>query len=164
MTQEQGQTQDQQTGEQETFRVADWPMYFLANIERQHTRNATALLRRYDIDHREWRLLALLHDDGPQTIGYLAEVAALDRSTVSKLVDALVSRGFLARKQSGRDRRQSLVSMTEAGEREYQATVGIVLDLFERYFEGYSQEEFDTLMTLLRDLLRRVQGVSPHGF
>lgn len=144
------------------FRISDWPMGYFVAIEREHTSRATLLLRRHDIDHKSWRLLAVLDEHGELTIGDLAELAIIDRSSVSKMIAALEREGLVERREVSRDKRHSAISLSPAGLEKYQATAPLVLGLFREYFEGYEQKEFDQLMSVLRDLLSRVRATSAH--
>lgn len=140
------------------FRPSDWPMPYLAGIEREHTITASLLLSRYDIDHKSWRLLAVLKERGELTVSALAEFSVLERSSVSKMVAALTARGLVSRHQQGRDRRQSNVALTEAGDALYRETAPLIAQLFEYYFGGFDHEEFERFMSALQDVMARVRG------
>lgn len=131
-------------------------MYYCLAIERQHTINATLLLHPHGLHHREWRVLAILNEHDGRTVGHIAELAGIERSTMSKMIDALVARTLVVRTSEAADRRRSLVYLTRAGRAKYAETVPIVQGLIYGYFEGYPDAEFAALMTLLRDLKRRV--------
>ncbi|WP_193222349.1 MarR family winged helix-turn-helix transcriptional regulator [Alkalilimnicola sp. S0819] len=144
------------------FRPSDWPMPYLAGIEREHTLTATLVLRRFDIDHKSWRLLAVLKEHGELTVSALAELAVLERSSVSKMVATLEARGLVLRHQQGRDRRQSNVALTEGGDALYQETAPLISRLFEYYFGGFDDEEFQRFMSALRDVMERVRSARLH--
>ena len=75
------------------FNPADWPIAWMARAERQHARNATALLAPLGLHHREFRLMAILANSQGLTVGELAEQAVLERPTVSKMIDRLAAEG-----------------------------------------------------------------------
>jgi DNA-binding MarR family transcriptional regulator len=138
------------------FRPIEWPMYWMVMIEKQHMRNATLLLAPHRLHHREWRVLAWISDHRGLAIGQIAELAGLERSTASKMIDSLERRGLIRRLAERRDRRRNQVVLTAAGRRKFAQTVPIVEGLFRSYFSGMPQDRFDALMLSLRDLRKRV--------
>ncbi len=68
--------------------------------------------------------------EGPHEVGELAERLSSAPSTVTRLVDGLVKRGFVHRERDESDRRKVSASLTEEGKREanrlVQATDGMV--------------------------------------
>lgn len=63
----------------------------------------------------EWRVLATLSDGRARTINQLADIVLAKQPTLTKVVDRLEAAGDVVRGESATDRRQSLVSLTEAG-------------------------------------------------
>ncbi|ANC47000.1 MarR family transcriptional regulator [Pandoraea pnomenusa] len=63
----------------------------------------------------EWRVLATLSDGRARTINQLADIVLAKQPTLTKVVDRLESAGDVVRGASATDRRQSLVSLTDAG-------------------------------------------------
>lgn len=56
--------------------------------------------------------LFVLHRAGPLRVSHLAEELGLDRTTVTRHLDDLESRGLVAREPDERDRRATVVSLT----------------------------------------------------
>ncbi|MDY7099823.1 MAG: MarR family transcriptional regulator [Actinomycetota bacterium] len=63
----------------------------------------------------EWRVLTVLRDRGPLSIGALAERTMLPQPTVTHAVARLERKGYVARSSGRSDRRQRFVSNTEEG-------------------------------------------------
>lgn len=63
----------------------------------------------------EWRLLATLSDTRARTISELADIVLAKQPTVTKVVDRLEAGGDVVRSASAADKRQSLVTITDAG-------------------------------------------------
>lgn len=59
-------------------------------------------------------------EDKTLTIGELADLLFLERSTVSRLIDSLVKGGFVNRVLNEKNRREVLVSLTDKGQRSLQ--------------------------------------------
>ena len=61
------------------------------------------------------RLLVLLHDHGPTTIGQIAALDGVSQPSVTQAVHRLTDRGWLARSTHPDDARATLVSLTDDG-------------------------------------------------
>ena len=104
------------------------------------------------------RLMSLLDELGPSTVGALASTDRCSQPTMSGLVNGLVEKGWLRRDPHPDDARASLVSMTSQGRevltdvRRRNATL-----VAERIAaSGRSEEELATAVAVLTDLLRPV--------
>ena len=63
----------------------------------------------------EWRVLAQLALSSPASVRQLAEQAWVDRAEVSRAAASLERRGYVERRENGRDRRSPLLFCTEKG-------------------------------------------------
>jgi len=95
------------------------------------------------------QLLAALRADGPQIMQQLAGVLGSTPRNVTALVDGLEREGFVARTPHERDRRATVVSLTEAGDQltsswaaDYEARAGAV-------FDSLSERDRRTFLRLL---------------
>ena len=70
----------------------------------------------HGITRREWRLIALLGQQGAMRSSQLAERALLDRARTSKAVSSLVAKGLLSRRAGVGDARQVVLALTDAGQ------------------------------------------------
>jgi DNA-binding MarR family transcriptional regulator len=61
-------------------------------------------------------ILGMLQQD-PQTVSRLSEMIKLTPGAVSRLVDRMVRKGLVSRKEGDGDRRQKMLSLTPAGRR-----------------------------------------------
>jgi DNA-binding MarR family transcriptional regulator len=62
----------------------------------------------------QFDLMMTLHQAGPQTVGNLAKLAAMDASTVPRAIKPLTDRDMITVRQ-GEDRRQRIIALTAAG-------------------------------------------------
>jgi DNA-binding MarR family transcriptional regulator len=74
-------------------------------------------LRQRGVALSEWRVLAVLLDGGPLTMGALTQRTLLPQPTVSHAVSRLERQGSLRRRSSGGDGRQRIVELTAEGRR-----------------------------------------------
>lgn len=90
-----------------------------------HTqRAARALARRFDAAFRplgltngQFSLLMALNRPEPPTLGSVADLLAMDRTTLTAALKPLERRGVIARRVDDRDRRSRRIGLTEAGRR-----------------------------------------------
>lgn len=67
------------------------------------------------ISPEEWAILLVLWGKGAQTPSALADVTIKDRTTVTRLIDAMVRKGLVSRAEDANDRRRSIVTVTAHG-------------------------------------------------
>lgn len=86
-------------------------------------RAARALARRFDAAFRpigltngQFSLLMALNRSEP-TLGSVADLLAMDRTTLTAALKPLERRGVVARRVDGKDRRSRRIGLTEAGRR-----------------------------------------------
>jgi DNA-binding MarR family transcriptional regulator/GNAT superfamily N-acetyltransferase len=63
----------------------------------------------------QYPLLAALDEHGPQTIGELAQAMRMSQPAITKNADRLVEAGLIEVRRSDEDRRQKIVSLSDAG-------------------------------------------------
>lgn len=133
-----------------TYRVRDFPMHYIAAIQRQNQINLGRALRPVGITVPVWRALSALHENDGLTIGQLADLVALDRSRLGRLLDEMDSEGLIERQTPPDDRRALVIRRTAAGKRRFQTGLPAVHKHYRKLLHGMSDQEFGTLMRLLR--------------
>lgn len=73
-------------------------------------------LGRSNLTTAQFWTLMLLREEGPLTVSAIAERVGLTRAATSHLLDRLVVRRLIARKEDPEDRRQKQIRLTRAGE------------------------------------------------
>ncbi|CAN5730312.1 MarR family transcriptional regulator [soil metagenome] len=90
--------------------------YLLQRADDLMSRRFHRHLQAAGIGVSEWRVLAVLHDDGPCPLSVLADATMLPQPTTTHAVARLERRGLVARRTGVGDRRQRIVALTETGE------------------------------------------------
>jgi DNA-binding MarR family transcriptional regulator len=75
-----------------------------------------AVVNEADLTLPQIIILGLLQQ-GPQTVSSLSEMIKLTPGAVSRLVDRMVRKGLVSRREGNDDRRQKMLSLTPAGRR-----------------------------------------------
>jgi MarR family transcriptional regulator, organic hydroperoxide resistance regulator len=144
-----------------TFNPEDWPIAWMARAERQHARNSTLLLKPLGLHHREFRVLTFLARNPGVSVGKLADVAVLERPTVSKMIDRLEAAGLVARGQHESDGRRAPLSLTAQGEALLSQAAPLINGLFERYCDHLSAAERRRFVQTMREFFEAVRRAEP---
>ena len=132
--------------------------FYIASLNRQIRENMNAALRPFGLKLADWRLLQCMERSAKLSIADLAELAVIERSVASRLIDKLVKRG-LARKQIDTvDRRFTEISISAAGKGKLQEAERAVNDLRVQLFDGLSAEEYEALLGILQTVKRNAKG------
>jgi DNA-binding MarR family transcriptional regulator len=107
-----------------------------------------------EIDYSAFPLLKLLSHQGPMRLSTLAAVLGLDASTVSRHARQLEDRGLLERTLDPDDRRASRVAVSEQGNACLAKGFETRKQLMTHALDGWTDEERDTLRTLLDRLVQ----------
>jgi DNA-binding MarR family transcriptional regulator len=110
-----------------------------------------------DLPSATTRLLSLLDELGPSTVGALASTDRCSQPTMTGIVNGLVDKGWVRRDPHPTDARASLVSMTAEGRRTLSDVRRRNASLVAKRFEasGRSAEELATAVAVLSDVLER---------
>lgn len=87
---------------------------------------------------------------GPTSATVLAESTAMDRSSVSRLVNQLKSRGYVKREPSPSDRRGVLLSLTEIGRQKTSAALKEKELIFYERISKWDDHQLEQFIEMLR--------------
>jgi DNA-binding MarR family transcriptional regulator len=93
--------------------------------------------------------------DGPHTLRALAEAAGVSAPTGSRMLDALVGRGYVERARDAHDRRAVNFTLTAAGRRQAAAKLARIREARARMAEALDEDE----RRVAADLLVRLAAV-----
>ena len=140
------------------FNVSSFATYYIYTIQSGNFTALSHTLRRHHISVMTWRVLALLQERDGNNISYLAGRLAIDRSNLSRIIDSMVKDGLVARENLPNDRRNVLVYLTDAGKKKVHDALPDVLAIVEATTEGFTDEENELLISLLRRMKENVFG------
>ena len=132
------------------YRITDYPMHYFAAIQRQNQLNLARSLREFGLSVPMWRALSALHQKDGQTIGEIAQLAVLDRSSLGRLLDEMAKAKLVEREPLPDDRRALAVKLSSHGRRIFEATLPLAQRHYRNVLNGVSAQEFETLMRVLR--------------
>ena len=134
------------------FRLEDHVFFYFSQILARRTRAINARLRAYRVDYARWRVLAVLQEHSGATMGRLADLTSVDRTTLTRTLGLMEEAGLVARRERKNDRRSLAISLTAKGRRTFARILPLALEETDRALSGFSAEEIGTL----RDRLKRM--------
>ncbi|ARP98860.1 MarR family winged helix-turn-helix transcriptional regulator [Pseudorhodoplanes sinuspersici] len=142
------------------YRITDYPMHYFAAIQRQNQLNLARSLREFGLSVPMWRALAALHQKDGQTIGEIAQLSVLDRSSLGRLLDEMAKDGLVEREPLPDDRRALSIKLSAKGRKTFEASLPLVQRHYRNVLKGVSPEEFETLMRVLRRIKANTRMMS----
>ena len=140
----------ERSAQEAPYRITDYPMHYFAAIQRQNQLNLARSLREFGLSVPMWRALSALHQKDGQTIGEIAQLAVLDRSSLGRLLDEMAKAKLVEREPLPDDRRALAVKLSSHGRRIFEATLPLAQRHYRNVLNGVSAQEFETLMRVLR--------------
>lgn len=107
-----------------------------------------------DLTHAQWLpLFRLLNCPHETTAVTLARDLQVDPAAVTRLIDRLEAKQLVRRERSCTDRRVVNLALTDAGRAVAERVPPVLTEVLNTHLTGFSVEEFEQLMGLLRRLL-----------
>lgn len=119
---------------------------------------------RAEMSVAEWRVMSNVEVMGSCRASEIADAAFVDRSEVSRAVVALEGRQLIRRDPDPRNRKSSLITLTEEGRRIYSAVRKERGRIYQEWLCDLSEEERRQVDDGLRKVMRRVVLASPEVF
>ena len=138
------------------------PAVLVRLIKHLHKRlhdDANALLKPWGINHPEYNLLMMLYGTEGYTLNpsKLAEATGEKAANITRLTDGLCDKGLIERTASDADRRQIMLTLSEAGIGTIESFLPDVCDLLERQATGLQPREAAQLEKLLKKFLDHLE-------
>lgn len=143
--------------------VEDYLAYLLARASHLVSSEFHARLAAAGIAVPVWRVLAVLYDRDDLVIGTLARMVLLKQPTLSKVLDRMIADGLVIRSPATDDRRRVHVAITARGR---DLVTGFLAEAKTREsaaLEGVGATEIDTLKSVLRALIARLDVTRSEG-
>ena len=129
--------------------------FMLVRASAGMTRLGTETLAPLGIDGRHYGVLAALADLGPVSQQTLADIFAVDRSTMVGFVDELERKGHLRRGKNPSDRRAYALELTDSGTAAQRRAATLLEGCERHYLDPLSAAERRVLLELLGRLVAR---------
>lgn len=131
------------------FDLERHPFFWLTQTIGSRDRRLARALRRFRLRVPEWRVLASLRARRRCAMGELADLATIDRSTLSRTVDRMAQAGWVVRLSDAEDARVTRIALTAAGERLFARLWPTVEEINRAALEGLSEDALAALRAIL---------------
>lgn len=123
--------------------------YRLALLSARNTRSVLQLYRKHGLTVAAWRAFSLIGHHEPIHPSSISERSSVDPDKVTRAVDALVARGYVARDGDSKDRRRVVLTLTPRGRKVYAEIEGVRRRIEERFLGVLSPSEKRQFLALL---------------
>lgn len=134
------------------FRLDQYPFYRLNRAVSRYNIVIGARLRTIGIDIPTWRVLMVLGERSPRSVGQIAEAAVINLSTMMRIVQRMANAGLVTSAADGVDARVTNVALTPIGDDVLAQARRLTAPVYARLIAGFSARDFDRLIALLARL------------
>lgn len=117
-------------------------------------------LARFDLTVRQASILASCDIGEANTQSALAHIYSLEASSINRLVDRLVKKGFLLRKRSKADRRQIFLEITDDGKKCLWEAIPESVKVAKKAWRGVTEEEKAAFESLVKKIVANLSETS----
>ena len=132
--------------------------YLLFQAARQRDLFFDRELAPVSLNLAQWRSLAIIRRLESCTMTALARYSTVERTTLTRAVDQLVSRGLIDRSVPDRDRRQVNLVLTELGKTIYSQAVTILKDRNQEVLAEVDPKRLREATRVLQEVLLKLTG------
>ena len=105
-----------------------------------------------DFTPTQWAAVAKLSEVGGCSQNFLGRLTAMDAATIQGVVDRLMKRGYIESTPSATDRRRVTITLTAAGKKAYERSVGAALRVSSDTLARLKPRDRSHLLRLLKQL------------
>lgn len=142
-----------------TWRPMRTPGHFISRVHRAMTRIGDARLKALGFATAQLPVLGALHGGEKRSQTDLARFAKVEQPTMAQLLARMERDGLVSREPDPDDRRSSLISLTPQARERLPAGREILLQGNREMTAGFSEEEVETLISLLERVLSNVEAL-----
>ena len=138
------------------FLLDDYPLYNLNRTSATYIDAMTDSLKRYNMDQPSWRVLMLLGDKNPSSVGDLSRRSVTRISTITRVLIRMEKEGLIIRKPFPDDNRVIEVFITDKGKEILGELKILASKVYKKAFDGISEEDtisFTNILIKMRENL-----------
>ena len=143
------------------FQLERYPFYLLNRLVSRYNVVIETRLKTIGIDIPYWRVLMVLGQKSPRSVGQLSEAAVIPFSTMTRIVQRMVTAKLVTCRQLETDNRVIEVKMTAKGKRTLADARMITAPVYAQIIQNFSVEEFEQLTLGLDRLYDNLETLVP---
>ena len=137
--------------------------YWLTQVIGARDRELTQGLREFGLRVPEWRALAALYARRMCTMSELADLATIDRTTLTRTIDRMQQAGWLSRRADSDDMRVTRLELSAAGRKLFDRVWPAVQRLNELALAGLPKSEIQHLHKTLERMRANLEDYVAEG-
>lgn len=142
------------------FRLDKYPFYLLNRLVSRYNGVIGSRLRAIGLSIPYWRVLMVLGEHSPRSVGQLADNAVIPFSTMTRIVQRMAADGLISAESLESDNRVTEVAMTDAGKDRLAQARAITAPIYAEVIEGFSLAEFEALIGSLDRLYVNLEDLA----
>lgn len=131
--------------------------YLMRRIVNMMVTHVDKRLESHGLTHAQWTPLFLINQGRAHTLAELSRDLQLDAGALTRTLDRLEAKGLCTRERSTEDRRVVHLALTPEGETATAPVPSVLCDVTNTLLSGFTQDEWQTLMVLLRRMLANAE-------
>ena len=139
------------------FILDDYVLYNLVRTTAVYNDEMAAALKSFGLTTMEWRILMLLNDRSPSSVGDLARRSVTKMPTLTRMLIRMEEDGLIKRTALANDRRFVDVTMTPKAVKTLRQVQEIGQRVFERACENVSAAEIASMSDVLKRMRSNLQ-------
>lgn len=136
----------------DAFRVDRYPFYLLNRAVGRYNVVIGARLKAIGLEIPAWRVLMVLGEHAPRSIGQIADASVINLSTMMRIIGRMEDAGLVASAPSAYDARITEVALTPLGHRKLAEARAATSPVYAQGISGISASDFNRLIELLARL------------
>lgn len=128
------------------FQLDRYPFYLLNRAVSRYSVVIETRLRAIDLDIPNWRVLMVLGERAPRSIGQIADACVINLSTMMRIIGRMKLAGLVTSAARPSDARVTEVFLTEQGAARLEAARTITAPIYQAVIEGFSARDFDQMI------------------
>jgi|APFre7841882724_1041349.scaffolds.fasta_scaffold08101_3 DNA-binding MarR family transcriptional regulator len=144
-----------------TFDLDRHLFFWLTQVLGRRDRQLVAALKDHRLRVPEWRVLASLAGRQGSSMNELAELATIDRTTLSRTVDRMAKTGWVARLSDADDMRVTRLALTAAGRALFARVLPAVEELNRAALDGLPPGAVDLVRWSLAQMCANLDRALP---
>ncbi len=154
--------QTRRTGDpgSESFDLERYPFYQVNRVLSRYNLIIERELRKIDVDIPTWRVLMILGERAPRSIGQISRAGVVNLSTMMRIVERMTNAGLVSRNPSATDARVIDVALTQAGRERLAQARGLMAPVYRQALAGFAERDSERLLTLLGRLNANLEAMT----
>jgi DNA-binding MarR family transcriptional regulator len=132
--------------------------YWTGMLEDRYNQDFIRAMRPVRVTIPRFRALAVLVELSDLTVNELARHTSIERSALSRVLDQLEAEGLIVRRPKSADKRALSISITESGRAVFREMRPVRNAILKRATDGISPEEIEQTLSVVRRMLRNLEG------